>query len=103
MTATTATTKATCKGGWTHDAARPCRERGWEVRHLDKVMDVLGMLLFAAIALVAIMFCLWIRDSAGAEKYAEGYRQGQIDALTGNVRMVLTTQPDRSQIWVEVK
>lgn len=29
----------------------------------------------------------------------ETYQKGQIDAINGNIHMILTTQPDREQKW----
>lgn len=31
--------------------------------------------------------------------YDMGYRQGQIDALTGNVKYELVTKPDKTVVW----
>lgn len=32
-----------------------------------------------------------------------GYRDGQIDALTGNIKYELVTQPDSTRTWEEIK
>ncbi len=36
------------------------------------------------------------------EFYKNGYEKGQIDALTGNVKYELVTQPDSTRVWVEI-
>lgn len=32
-----------------------------------------------------------------------GYKQGQVDALTGHISYELVTQPDSTRIWEEIK
>lgn len=33
----------------------------------------------------------------------EGYKRGQVDALTGNIKYELVTQPDSTKTWEEIK
>jgi len=55
------------------------------------------------------MFCAWIlmifilaslSISINQAKY--NYREGQIDALTGNIKYELIIQPDSTRVWVEI-
>lgn len=34
---------------------------------------------------------------------ADPYKQGQVDALTGNVKYELVTQDDSTRVWKEIK
>ena len=39
----------------------------------------------------------------GTVRYNEGFKEGQIEALTGNVQYELQVQPDSSRVWVKTK
>lgn len=57
------------------------------------------------LTLVALL-CVLALASIGYDSersYEDGYRQGQIDALSGNVKYQLVTRIDSSRVWVEVK
>lgn len=34
---------------------------------------------------------------------ADPYKQGQVDALTGNIKYELVTQDDSTRVWKEIK
>lgn len=60
--------------------------------------DDIGGLLVVFVFLAAVLWC--VAYSVGNEF---GYRQGQIDALNGEVRYELKTQPDSTKVWVVIK
>lgn len=43
---------------------------------------------------VALLFFKYVMDP---------YKQGQVDALTGNVKYELVTQDDSTKVWKEIK
>lgn len=48
-------------------------------------------------------FFLWVIISTELPSMTPHYRQGQIDALTGEVRYELVDQPDGTREWVEIE
>jgi len=46
-----------------------------------------------------ILLVVWI--NIGFKK--TGYKQGQIDAINGNIKYELVEQPDRTTKWKEIK
>ena len=60
-------------------------------------MDTLG----GCCAIILIMIAIGVYESAKAKE--KGYMEGQIDALSGNIKYQLQTQSDSSTIWVEIQ
>jgi len=50
---------------------------------------------FSLATVLWTIFALWSADVI--EK--QGYKQGQIDALTGNIQIELVQNPDRTRTW----
>ena len=50
-------------------------------------------------ALLFVAFMSWATD--GGPGYYYGYKQGQIDALTGKVEYELRTKTDKTVVWVK--
>jgi len=49
---------------------------------------------------LVLLLTLWMVMVA-ARFYHMGYRSGQIDALTGNIKYQLVTKPDSTKVWEE--
>ena len=60
-------------------------------------------IMTAMVTIVLFVFCLCIAIGIDDNYSIRGYKQGQIDALTGNVHYKLETQVDSTKVWVEVK
>ena len=52
-------------------------------------------------AVIGVCIVCTVLYVSGAD-YDKGYRQGQIDALTGTVKYELVTQADSTKMWQEV-
>lgn len=60
--------------------------------------DVLGFIFGFAIAVVVV----FVFQSASGCNRMDGYKDGQIDALTGKVKYHLVVNPDSTREWKEV-
>jgi hypothetical protein len=64
----------------------------------DKIMGDVLVRLWYGWFMIGIVVTLLIF------KYvADPYKQGQVDALTGNVKYELVTQDDSTKVWKEIK
>ena len=54
------------------------------------------------IVVMIIMFCLGL-VFMGVTIHDTGYKNGQIDALTGKVKYELVEYPNKTKSWVEIK
>lgn len=52
--------------------------------------------------LCVVIFFLLLAIAVEILKVDGRYRQGQIDALTGNVKYELVTQPDSTRVWKRI-
>jgi hypothetical protein len=52
--------------------------------------------------ILTIVFLTCIAVGIGAISKDIGYRRGQIDALTNNVRYKLVTMPDSTKVWERI-
>ena len=53
-------------------------------------------------AVILVAFLAGLTMSIGTISKDIGYRQGQIDALTNNVRYKLITLPDSTKVWKRI-
>ena len=53
-------------------------------------------------AILFIIMCVMV-PLVGRVKYDDGYKQGQIDALTGSIRYKLEQQQDGTTIWRKIE
>lgn len=49
--------------------------------------------------IVLFIFCTAILGMVAAGAHNGGYKQGQIDAINGNVNYILVVNPDKSTSW----
>ena len=63
-----------------------------------------GIIFFVVIVIIAtsLVFGAIFLVSFGPI-YNEGYKKGQIDALTGNVKYVLIEKETKEKVWMEKK
>ena len=57
---------------------------------IDKVLGYI-LLLWIGLMFIFIIAC-----------YDDGYKKGQIDAINGNIKYELVTNPDKSTKWVRI-
>ena len=55
------------------------------------------------LALLLFIMLFFAVDYTQQKSSTEGYKQGQVDALTGKINYKLTTAPDSTKTWQEVK
>ncbi len=52
---------------------------------------------------VLLIIMVLMMPLIGGVKYDEGYKQGQIDALTGKICYKLEQQQDGSTMWIKIE
>jgi hypothetical protein len=58
--------------------------------------------VLTVIAILLLMMGIMVPLIRGV-KYDDGYKQGQIDALTSKIRYKLEQQQDGSAMWIKIK
>ncbi len=66
---------------------------------MDKVLlaGFVGVII-GVVAVTALLFSV----NEYTRFYQDGYEKGQIDALIGNIKYELVTQPDSTRVWKEI-
>lgn len=66
---------------------------------MDRFVDVfVGVLI--GVALLTLILNIF---SEHTDFYANGYKQGQVDAITGKIKYSLVKQDDNTLVWEEIK
>jgi len=62
--------------------------------------EIITTISVALIIIVLFVYGLSVADKSG---FDNGYRSGQIDALTGNIQYRLVVKPDSTRVWEKGK
>ena len=65
-----------------------------------KMKEIIATFSVAIIIIALFVYGLNVADKSG---FDNGYRSGQIDALTGNIRYRLVVKPDSTRVWEKGK
>lgn len=53
--------------------------------------------------MISVVVCMMVAIAFHGCGYEQGFRGGQIDALTGHAHYHLVTKPDSTKVWEEMK